>query len=69
MPAVLQRLARHAHISTTMAYYVSISADEIRADLWAKHGTTDSTQGNILGNTTPKGDEKGLTVHDRKSYF
>ena len=35
MPAVLQRLARHAHISTTMGYYVSLSADEIGADLWA----------------------------------
>jgi hypothetical protein len=29
LPAVLQRLARHAHISTTMGYYVALSADEI----------------------------------------
>jgi len=38
MPAVLQRLARHAHISTTMAYYASLSADEIGADLWPTTG-------------------------------
>lgn len=30
---VLQRLARHAHISTTMSYYVNLTADEIGADL------------------------------------
>jgi integrase len=35
---VLQRLARHAHISTTMSYYVSLTADEIGADLWAAWG-------------------------------
>jgi len=34
---VLQRLARHAHISTTMGYYVHLTADEIGDDLWAAH--------------------------------
>ena len=54
MPAVLQRLTRHAHISTTMAYYISLSADEIGADLWASHGPT----GNTVGNTTPRAGRK-----------
>ena len=36
-PAVLQRLARHANIATTMGYYVSLGLDEIGADLWANH--------------------------------
>ncbi len=52
MPATLQRLARHAHISTTMNYYVSVSADEIAADLWANHRA--ESQGNIPGNMAPK---------------
>ncbi|MBN2293680.1 MAG: hypothetical protein JXM70_14725 [Pirellulales bacterium] len=37
MPAILQKLARHAHISTTMSFYVSLAADEIGADLWSEH--------------------------------
>jgi integrase len=50
MPAVLQKLARHANISTTMGYYVFLTADEIGADLWASHRAA----GNTLGNTRPK---------------
>ena len=38
MPAVLQRLMRHSHISTTMSFYVALDADSIAADLWAEHG-------------------------------
>mgnify|MGYP000901427501 CR=1 FL=1 len=53
MPAVLQRLARHAHISTTMGYYVSMTADEIGADLWRDYWQ----QGNISGNIAPQGAE------------
>ena len=58
MSAILQKLARHSHISTTMAYYVALSADEIGTDLWSKHGSAESQNGNILGNITqetPKG--------------
>ena len=53
MPAVLQRLARHSHISTTMGYYVNMTADEIGADLWVDYWK----QGNILGNIGPQGVE------------
>jgi hypothetical protein len=38
MPAVLQRLARHSHITTTLTFYVAQSAAEIAADLWAEFG-------------------------------
>ena len=37
MPAVLQRLMRHADIGTTMRYYVDLDADELAEDLWAGH--------------------------------
>jgi len=49
MPPVLQKLARHANISTTMGYYVTMTAAEVADDLWAKHGS-----GNTSGNTRPK---------------
>jgi len=32
-----------------MKYYLGIEADDIAADLWAKHGSA----GNILGNNQP----------------
>jgi hypothetical protein len=57
MPAVLQRLARHSSIQTTMSYYVSLSADEMGADLWANHVATASNTpavGNTCGNTDPE---------------
>ena len=58
MPAVLQRLARHGNISTTMKYYVFLDADEIGADLWANHGN-DLGSGNTCGNTSQKSNQKG----------
>ena len=63
MPAVLQRLARHAHITTTMSYYVSNTAEEIGADLWAAWGEkagqtppTDNTLDNTRQETTQGAD-------------
>jgi integrase len=38
MPAVLQRLARHASIGTTMSFYVASTAEDIGAELWAAWG-------------------------------
>ena len=38
MPAVLQRLMRHAAIQTTMSYYVDLDAGAVADDLWAKFG-------------------------------
>ena len=50
MPAVLQRLMRHASIQTTMGFYVDLDADEVAAELWADHrpaGNIGNTSGNI----------------------
>ncbi len=57
MPAVLQRLARHGDISTTMKYYVQLEADDIGADLWSSYWSENgngSSLGNTFGNTDPK---------------
>ena len=37
MPAVLQRLMRHADIQTTMSYYVNLNAEDIADGLWEAH--------------------------------
>ena len=68
--AVLMRLARHSHISTTMAYYVSLSADEIGADLWATHEKEESRQeGNISGNIGQEPRKKEGLETSPKSLF
>ena len=62
MPAVLQRMARHANYATTAAYYVCLTADEIAGDLWAKHGATARNVpaiGNTFGNNRPQEAEVG----------
>jgi integrase len=61
MPAVLQRLMRHANIATTMAFYVDLDADEMADRLWASHRGEDENKtagkGNILGNIDPESRE------------
>jgi len=56
MPAVLRRLARHASITTTLAYYVDLDAAEVADELWAKHAATPGTvgPGNKAGNNQPR---------------
>jgi integrase len=54
MPAVLQRLMRHADIQTTMSYYVNINAEDIADDLWAAHEREKTQNGNTCGNTRVK---------------
>ena len=56
MPAVLRRLARHASITTTLAYYVDLDAAEVADELWAKHAATPGTvgPGNKGGNNQPR---------------
>ena len=49
MPAVLQRLMRHAQISTTMKYYVTMDADSVADELWDR----DWNPGNTFGNNRP----------------
>ncbi len=50
MPAVLQKLMRHADIATTMRYCVQIGADEVAAELYAKF----PADGNTSGSNRPK---------------
>lgn len=61
MPAVLQRLMRHANVITTMTFYVDLDADEMADRLWASHRGEDegktAGKGNILGNMDPKSEE------------
>ncbi len=54
MPAILQRLMRHASIQTTMAYYVSLNSDEVADDLWATFGPKTGVIGNTSGNNCPE---------------
>lgn len=36
---MLQRLMRHAHIQTTMQYYVDLDVDDIADEVWAWGGS------------------------------
>ncbi len=57
MPAVLRKLARHANIATTLAYYVDLDADAMADELWAKHTATTGNKGpagNNFGNNQPQ---------------
>jgi len=63
MPAVLQRLMRHASVQTTMAYYVALDADDVAAGLWADYGPN----GNKSGNIGPKSRVSRSASNRRKS--
>lgn len=39
MPATLQRLMRHASVTTTVSYYVDLQADDIAGELWQQFGS------------------------------
>ncbi|GAG20868.1 unnamed protein product [marine sediment metagenome] len=54
MPAVLQKLMRHANINTTMKYYVNVEADEIAAELWKGFQGQESTILGTIGQDEPK---------------
>ena len=47
--AVLQRLMRHANISTTLKFYVTLDADSVADELWDR----DWNPGNTFGNNRP----------------
>jgi integrase len=50
MPAVLQRLMRHAEITTTMKYYVTMDADAVADEVWGRKWEA----GNTFGNNSPE---------------
>ena len=58
MPPTLRRLARHASVQTTMAYYVHLDAQELGEELWAAWGGpatgNKKGDGNKVGNIGPK---------------
>ena len=48
MPAVLQRLMRHAEVATTMKYYyVTMDADTVADEVWGRDWDSGNTSGNI----------------------
>lgn len=55
MPAILQKLMRHKQIQTTLGFYVTQTAEDMAADLWAAF---EKLPGNTLGNTRPETLEK-----------
>jgi integrase len=66
MPAVLRKLARHANIATTLAYYVDLDADAMADELWAKHTATtgnNGAAGNTSGNNGPE-TPQGAGTHE-----
>ena len=42
-PAILQTLMRHANISTTEKYYITLEADEVMEGLWEGQKSTTSS--------------------------
>jgi len=69
MPAVLQRLMRHASITTTLGFYVSMGADDVASQLWEKHAPEPKTgaDGNIPGNIGQRPPSKRADENGRKS--
>jgi hypothetical protein len=52
LPAVLQRLMRHASIQMSMAYYVALEAADVADSLWSAWGASDAgtlDSGNTFG--------------------
>ena len=45
MPAILQKLMRHASVQTAMQYYVNLEADEVADTVWATMSNTFSNSG------------------------
>lgn len=61
-PPVLQRLMRHANISTTMRFYVALDASDVADELWANYGPAATNgnsggRGNNLATLAPNGGE------------
>jgi len=70
MPAVLQRLMRHASITTTLNFYVSMGADDVASQLWAEHApeTKTGVVGNISGNIGQNPPVNRADEDSRKSF-
>lgn len=60
MPALLQKLMRHATIETSMKFYVEHNADDISADLWNWKGSVTPTAAYPPGETQLASARKSL---------
>ena len=63
MPAVLQRLMRHADIGTTMKYYVTMDADSVADEVWGRNWDS----GNNSGNNCPEATQESETAPAEQS--
>ena len=63
MPAVLQKLMRHADISTTMGYYVDLDCDALAEDLYRAE---EAEKGTILGTIAPADEAEGANSAAKK---
>ncbi len=63
MPAVLQRLMRHAEIATTMKYYATMDADTVADELWGR----DWDVGDNSGNNRPSPAQNGEGARGEES--
>ena len=68
MPAVLQKLARHRSVTTTLKYYVSLESDEVAASLWkGAQGTESKVLGTTLGTISENAAKKDAEGSDAQS--
>jgi hypothetical protein len=69
MPAVLQRLMRHASIQTTMRYYIDLNVDEMADELWASHKTgPESHISSHIGPAAAENEASQTIVSDYLAY-
>jgi hypothetical protein len=68
MPAVLQKLMRHASIETTMKFYVDLDADELADGLWDQYGDGRTSGARTCARTRPRrGKGKPPIVRDSET--
>jgi integrase len=65
-PPVLQKLARHSEITTTLKYYTTIDAADIADELWSNFGPDEKLY-NTPYNTAPKTTNNSKAQIRRKS--
>ena len=60
--ALLKRLMRHQSITTTMAYYASLEADDMNADLWERFGKIGPASGESGGEKGPEAKKQEVAI-------
>jgi integrase len=67
MPAVLQRLMRHADVQTTLQYYVDLDVDQVADTLWATHEADSNKDSNKGQKTTEEAGKPADVTSDTES--